>query len=253
MAEAKPHLHREGTMQVTAKEGIDYLESEGKSKLLEMQGLKHPEPAVLKRDGTMAATAKEADQLLGEDKPDEDAKTRGQQQKIEEIKEEKPARKGRLAKGVTMIGTAKEAEQLLGSDKPDADAMTRGQQKKIDEISKEAPSPKKAKLNKQGTMAATAKEAKDYILPKEKLGDTRAETKAKKAKPSAPKRSTTIKKAIEEAKTVFPEINVNEGRKLRSADNKPGMKREGTMQNTAAEGKAFLKRAKKAKKSDDAN
>lgn len=55
------------------------------------------------------------------------------------------------------------------------------------------------------------------------------------------------------AKTVFPEINVNEGRKLRSADNKPGMKREGTMQNTAAEGKAFLKRAKKAKKSDDAN
>ena len=41
-------------------------------------------------------------------------------------------------------------------------------------------------------------EAKDYILPKEKLGDTRAETKAKKAKPSAPKRSTTIKKAIEE-------------------------------------------------------
>lgn len=45
--------------------------------------------------------------MLGEDKPDEDAKTRGQQQKIEEIKEEKPARKGRLAKGVTMIGTAK--------------------------------------------------------------------------------------------------------------------------------------------------
>lgn len=246
MAEAKPHLHREGTMQVTAKEGIDYLESEGKTKLLEMQGLKDPEPAQnsLKRDGTMAVTAKEAEQLLGKDKPDEDAKTRGQQQKIEEIKEEKPAKKGRMAKGVTMIGTAKEAEQLLGGDKPDADAMTRGQQKKIDEISKEAPSPKKARMQKQGTMAVTAKEAKDHIIGKEKLGDTRAETKAKKGKP-APKRSTTINKAIEEAKTVVPEINVNEGRKLRSADKKAGMKREGTMQTTAAEGKAFVKKSKK--------
>lgn len=35
--------------------------------------------------------------------------------------------------------------------------MTRGQQKKIDEISKEAPSPKKARMQKQGTMAVTAK------------------------------------------------------------------------------------------------
>lgn len=42
------------------QEGIDYLESEGKTKLLEMQGLKDPEPAQnsLKRDGTMAVTAK---------------------------------------------------------------------------------------------------------------------------------------------------------------------------------------------------
>lgn len=46
------------------------------------------------------------------------------------------------------------------------------------------------------------KEAKDHIIGKEKLGDTRAETKAKKAKP-APKRSTTINKAIEEGKDSF--------------------------------------------------
>ncbi|XP_062581150.1 uncharacterized protein LOC134242955 [Saccostrea cucullata] len=254
MAEAKPSLHREGTMVVTAKEGIDYLEAEGKTKLLEMQGLKDPEPVQnsLKRDGTMAVTAKEAEQLLGKNKPDDDAKTRGQQHKIEEIKEEKPAKKGRLAKGVTMIGTAKEAAQLLGDEKPDADAMTRGQQKKIDEITKEAPpTPKKARMQKQGTMAATAKEAKDHLLGKEKLGDTRAETKAKKSKPSAPKRSTTIKKAIEEAKFVVPDINVNEGRKLRSADKKPAMKRAGTMQTTAAAGKEFLNRSKKAKKSEE--
>ncbi|XP_048752864.2 uncharacterized protein LOC125664222 [Ostrea edulis] len=257
MAEAKPSLHRDGTMQVTAKEGIGYLESEGKTKLLEMQGLKDPEPVPnsLKRDGTMAVTAKEAEQLLGKDKPDEDAKTRGQQQKIEDIKEEKPARKGRLAKGVTMIGTAKEAEQLLGADKPDADAMTRGQQKKIEEISKEAPStPKKVRIQKQGTMAATAKEAKERVLGKEKLGDTRAETKlSKKSKPGALKRFSTINKAIEEAKYVVPEINVNEGRKLRSANKKPAMKRAGTMQTTAAAGKEYLKRSKKAKTSGDSS
>lgn len=46
------------------------------------------------------------------------------------------------------------------------------------------------------------KEAKDHIIGKEKLGDTRAETKAKKAK-TAPKRSTTINKAIEEGKNSF--------------------------------------------------
>lgn len=46
------------------------------------------------------------------------------------------------------------------------------------------------------------KEAKDHIIGKEKLGDTRAETKAKKGKP-APKRSTTINKAIEEGKAEF--------------------------------------------------
>jgi hypothetical protein len=52
----------------------------------------------------------------------------------------------------------KEAEQLLGTDKPDVDALTRGQQKKIKEISEEAPStPKKVRIQKQGTMAATAK------------------------------------------------------------------------------------------------
>ena len=58
-----------------------------------------------------------------------------------------------------ILGTLQEAAQILGDDKPDADAMTRGQQKKIDEISKEVPaSPaKKARMQKEGTMAATAK------------------------------------------------------------------------------------------------
>lgn len=48
-----------------------------------------------------------------------------------------------------------------------------------------------------------------------------------------------------------PDINVEEGRKTRSQSSgasKPAMKRDGTMQKTAVEGKAFVKRGKKSKK-----
>jgi hypothetical protein len=55
------------------------------------------------------------------------------------------------------------------------------------------------------------------------------------------------------AKYVVPDINVNEGRKLRSANKKPAMKRAGTMQTTAAAGKDFLKRSKKAKTADSSD
>ncbi|CAC5406502.1 unnamed protein product [Mytilus coruscus] len=210
MAEEKTKLARDGTMQVTAKEGINYLESSGKETLLVMSGLKDPEP-------------------------------------------EPPAKKTKLAKGTTMVGTAKEADRLLGDNRPDADAMTRGQQKQIDAISKEPPStPKKAKLAKEGTMAATAKEAKE-LLGKEKLGDTRQETKRKTpaAKP-AMKKTSTMAKTIAEAAWTVPDINVEEGRKTRSQASggtpKPAIKRDGTMQKTAKEGKAFVKSGKKSKK-----
>lgn len=210
MAEEKTKLARDGTMQVTAKEGINYLESSGKETLLVMSGLKDPEP-------------------------------------------EPPSKKTKLAKGTTMVGTAKEADRLLGDNRPDADAMTRGQQKQIDAISKEPPStPKKAKLAKEGTMAATAKEAKE-LLGKEKLGDTRQETKRKTpaAKP-AMKKTSTMAKTIAEAAWTVPDINVEEGRKTRSQASggtpKPAIKRDGTMQKTAKEGKAFVKSGKKSKK-----
>ena len=50
----------------------------------------------------------EANALLGGNKPDQDALTRGQQKKIAEISAEKPAAKrGRMAKAGTMVGTAK--------------------------------------------------------------------------------------------------------------------------------------------------
>lgn len=50
-----------------------------------------------------------------------------------------------------------EAKNLLGTNAPDEDAHTRGQQKKIEDIQAEKPSPKKPKLSKNTTMAATAK------------------------------------------------------------------------------------------------
>lgn len=201
----------------------------------------------LTRDGTMQVTAKEAIELLER----AGKTTLLEEQGLKNPEPEPPAKKTKLAKGVTMAGTAKEAAKILGDNKPDADAMTRGQQKQIENISKEEPStPKKAKLTKAGTMAVTAKEAKD-LLGKEKLGDTRLETKRKTATKPSMKKTNTIAKTIAEAAWTVPDINVEEGRKTRSQSSgasKPAMKRDGTMQKTAVEGKAFVKRGKKSKK-----
>lgn len=46
---------------------------------------------------------------------------------------------------------------LEKTGKPDEDAHTRGQQKKIEEMQAEEPAPKKTKLARDSTMAATAK------------------------------------------------------------------------------------------------
>jgi len=197
MSDDKPTLARDGTMQVTAKEGIDYLKSEGKTRLLKAQGLVEDKP-VVPRDNTM-------------------------------------------------VNTAKEAEVILGDDKPDMDAQTRGQNKQIEELKNEPEPPvKKAKLAKDSTMAATAKEAKT-ILAGEKLGDTRQVTSDKKRKTPL-KKESTMKKTLEEAKFVVGEVDVNAARTTRSQSRgdvpKPSLKKAGTMQNTAKEGKEFLKRGK---------
>ncbi|ESO85222.1 hypothetical protein LOTGIDRAFT_235897 [Lottia gigantea] len=209
MADAKSTLTRDGTMQVTAKEGIELLKSEGATKLLKAQGLisdagdSSSKPS-LERDGTMVVTAKEGEAVL---------------------------------------------DSMGGA--PDPDAATRSQQKELEALKNEVaaePPVKKPKLPKDGTMVATAKEGK-ALVGSEKLGDTRQETKKKADKPQ-PKRDSTIAKAVQEAKVLFPdtEINVNEGRRTRSG-NKPTpapaktpVKRAGTMQKTAKEGRAFLKR-----------
>ncbi|XP_071110088.1 uncharacterized protein [Haliotis cracherodii] len=218
MTDAKPSLARDGTMQVTAKEGIDYLESAGHDKLLKLQGLKPEEDAAsgsnksgLPRDSTMAVTAKEGEQFLE-------------------------------AAGGTV----------------DADALTRSQQKKIEEIQSETseePSPKKPKMSKEGTMAVTAKEGKD-LLNNEKLGDTRQETKARKGR-ATPKREGTMAKTMQEAKSLLGDDDLSGGRRTRSRARgaappaKPPVKRAGTMQKTAKDGKEFLNRSRKSKKEEE--
>ncbi|XP_053379556.1 uncharacterized protein LOC123527889 [Mercenaria mercenaria] len=254
MASSKPDLPRDGTMQVTAKEGIAMLKAAGKDTLLEMQGLKEPEndKPTVNRETTMQVTAKEGQSLLAGSSLDPDASTRGQQKKLEEIAEEEaPApKKPRMSKLQSMVKHVSEAKTLLGAGAPDADALTRGQQKKIQDIQAEKPSPKKPKMSKNTTMAATAKEG-TAILEGEKLGDTRQETKSKASRPAGPKRSRTIQKTMEEAQYVLntDKVDLTEGRRTRSASKpKPAMKKAGTMQVTAKEGKEFLQRGKKGRK-----
>ncbi|KAL3862273.1 hypothetical protein ACJMK2_008255 [Sinanodonta woodiana] len=203
MASAKPELARDGTMQVTAKEGVQFLQAAGKDTLLEMQGLKSAE-----EDSPVNTVDKEAKVLMGDNAPDQDALTRGQQKKIEDIQNEtaSPAKKPRMTKNATMVNTAKEGKALLED---------------------------------------------------EKLGDTRAETKAKQEKPAAPKRDSTIKATVREAQYLLQSaaVDVSEGRRTRSQSRgdapKPAVKKAGTMQATAKEGKEFLQRGKKGRGKKD--
>ncbi|XP_059164191.1 neurofilament heavy polypeptide-like [Physella acuta] len=111
----------------------------------------------LARDGTMQATAKEAERILDGKKPDEDAQTRGQQKQIEELKKEKtpepPAKKTKLTKDSTMAATAKEGKALLSGEK-----LGDTRQETADKKSKA-----KAPLKKNSTIAKTMEEAK-YVL-----------------------------------------------------------------------------------------
>ncbi|CAF1307291.1 unnamed protein product [Didymodactylos carnosus] len=96
-----------------------------------------------------------------------------------------------------------------------------------------ASSTTKPKLAKHVTMAATTKEAKS-LIGSEKLGDTRLETKRRKA--------------AEEAKKALKEVGKPQGRKPKQQQKqakKPTLKRLGTMAQTAAAGKEYLKRGGK--------
>ncbi|XP_064598727.1 high mobility group protein hmg-12-like [Liolophura sinensis] len=194
MADAKTQLTRDGTMQVTAKEGIEYLQAAKKDTLLELQGLKPGDTGApsLARAGTMAVTAKEGNALLGESKPDADALTRGQQRKIDEISSEKipqsPAKKPRMSKDNTMVGTAKEAKALLGNEKlGDTRQETKAKQKKTP-------------VKRETTMAKTMKEAQDILVGATEVGRrTRSQSRGD-TKPSPPKRAGTMQSTAKEGK-----------------------------------------------------
>ncbi|XP_074655285.1 uncharacterized protein LOC141908907 [Tubulanus polymorphus] len=162
----------------------------------------------LARDNTMKATAKEGVAYL---------KSEGKQSLLVEQGLVKPT----LARDSTMVNTAKEAASILGDKKPDADAQTRGQNKKIAELTSEPPAKKAKKattignkpgMKKLSSIAKTIQESK-HIMGDSKLGD------------------------------------VSQGRQLRKRANappqKPSLKKAGTMEATAKEGKEFLKRGRK--------
>jgi len=214
------------------------------------------EKAELSRAGTMQVTAKDGKGFLDKNltdwkKPHLMEHFDGEEEEEEDSPTPPPApakgKKGKMAKHTTMKGTAKEANALLDdAGRPDEDALTRGQQKQIEDINAEKAPAKKAKLSKATTMVNTAKEGK-ALIGSEKLSDTRQETKKRKG---APKRESTISKTMAEAKAVFGDLPASEGRSLRKrpAPAPAPLKKAGTMQKTAKEGKAFLKRGPKAKK-----
>ncbi|XP_013393989.1 proline-rich receptor-like protein kinase PERK2 isoform X2 [Lingula anatina] len=113
-----------------------------------------------------------------------------------------PQQKSTPVMAVNVGAKRKEGAAILASvGKPDEDAQTRGQQKKIEEIQAEPPA-KKPRMQKETTMAETAKEGK-ALLGGEKLGDTRTETKAKRDSRPTTKRSSTIDKVMAEAKELL--------------------------------------------------
>ncbi|CAD5121690.1 DgyrCDS10177 [Dimorphilus gyrociliatus] len=148
--------------------------------------------AELSRAGTMVATAKEGNALLDSaGRPDEDAHTRGQQKKIEDIKGEKKGtkKKGAPKKMSSMAKTAAEAKALVGKDldlsggrqlrkRPPAPEKAEAPPKKA---KAKAPA-KKAELKKEGTMQKTAKEGKEFLKRgrKPKAGKNKGKAAAKK-------------------------------------------------------------------------
>jgi len=158
-------LSRDNTMKATAQEGVAYLKSEGKQALLVEQGLVKP---TVPRDNTMVNTAKEAATILGDNKPDTDAQTRGQNKKIADITSEPPAKKSKktnqgckpgMKKLSSIAKTIEESKAMIGDSKLGDASQGRQLRKRA---TPPAPTPKPA-LKKAGTMQQTAKEGKAFL------------------------------------------------------------------------------------------
>nr|XP_002733756.1 PREDICTED: caldesmon-like [Saccoglossus kowalevskii] len=166
MAEEQPQLTRDSTMKVTAQEGEAFLETQGK--------------------------------------PDESAKTRGQQKEIEKITEEE---KPKIQRDSTMVETAKEGKEFLGDvvisgtrseTKAVTDAIDVTEKAEKDESA--ANEEEKPTVTRTGTMVATAEEGKAFLeregfdASAEKKDDAEAEDEEAKAL----KRTHTMAETVKE-------------------------------------------------------
>lgn len=209
----------------------------------------------------MAVTAQEGEAFLksqGMEVTDDDVKTRGQKEKLDEITSETPANdeppKPAVARQGTMAVTAQEGKELLGDEELE---KTRGQTEALKEAV--ATSPEKPHIPRDNTMVTTAQEGQQ-LLGGQELEKTRqqtAEAEAQKSPPAKVKRTTTIAQTTTEASSYIlgEEARAKtraQTRKLsESEEKKPAVKRTSTMAQTAKEGEEFLAREAKRTKTDE--
>lgn len=201
------------------------------------------EAPALKKDSTMVVTAKEGEQFLEEHgKVHEDVKTRAQQKELEESEDDAASK---LKRTSTMAATAQEGSDLLGDEERGKTRSVTAAMKETDEGDQEESGEDddddeeeeepngnseedggdKPAVKRDGTMVVTAAEGEKFLENEGHTvdGGTRGETEA-------------VKAAIEET-----EADKQNGDK---EDDKPDLKRKGTMQETVEEGEEYLKRQK---------
>ncbi|XP_064383839.1 uncharacterized protein LOC135332856 [Halichondria panicea] len=217
------------------------------------------EPTSLKREGTMQVTAQEGEAFLesqGMKVTDDDAKTRAQKEKLEEITTPSNEDKPRIPREGTMAVTAKEGKELLGDGSYE---KTRQQTAASNEETSANGDESKPRIPRDNTMVVTAQEG-EQLLDGEKREKTRAQTAATKEEQTPPKvkRATTIAQTAEASTHILGDEERgktrSETRKISLSDEeKPAVKRANTMEQTAKEGEEFLAREAKRAKLDGEN
>ncbi|XP_015779631.1 PREDICTED: eukaryotic translation initiation factor 5B-like [Acropora digitifera] len=190
MAEEAPTLKRDTTMTVTVKEGEAFLEEhpkvhgEAKTRAQQKEIEESEEDASIKvkRTSTMAATAQEGSDLLGDE---ERGKTRSEtaakntEDNKEEDKnieengdcEENGAEKPAVKRDGTMVVTASEGEKFLEEAGHTIDGGTRGEVEAIKTALKESEADEenrnedveKPDLKRKGTMQETIEEGEEFL------------------------------------------------------------------------------------------
>ncbi|PIK49444.1 putative nucleolin [Apostichopus japonicus] len=177
MADSAPELKRDSTMKATAEEGAEFLKRQGGEDLVYTEDAEKPK---LTKDTTIQATVKEAEKILENENIDEDAKTRGDQERIDAAKAESEPPK--VPRENTMVATAAEGKEILGDEEV---GETRAQTKVIKEAAEvtaggDAKEENEASLKRTSTMADTIQEGEEF-LKKQKTSNGDSETKKEEA------------------------------------------------------------------------